>query len=699
MLNLLKRTPYLLQVIIIALLFVTPFKVSNELFNGLITAKEFWFLGVVSFILFYGGAHLLFTKQALKINLNLPDILLLAFYAWCYARACFTSFTPILYNHKLQMLTGGLVVYFFIKSLKHGFDSAQPPQKTERFDSLSASQSNNQTIEHSNIPTFKHLIILSFLLSGLIQAVYGLLQLYGYYPSNHNLFKITGSFFNPAPYALYLAVVFPMALGMYLFTLKQSNHIVQTHGRASLSYHTIIQYLSLTTLIAILLVLPATMIRASWLGALVGSLLVLWFAIKQQIISLPRWFKNLFASKTKRIVVISSVLAIIIASSIFLYRIKEGSSIGKSFIWEVTLGKIAEKPLFGHGLGRFEAEYNNWQAEYFQNNPSEMDRLKGLAAGNTKYCFNEFLEIGSEVGIIGLGLLLAMIVVLIIGAVRKLKNERDGYLISYLASFLTLLLISAISYPFYNAPVLVLFFVVMGTISASVGRRFFKPTTSRSFKPATEGGMFSQPILFESWFLKPTICRFINPASTVLKYSTSILLIASSITIAYNQYHKSIAYKNWQEANYAYPVGDFTRANEIYKANFEQLKYEGIFMQQFGKNLQMDGNNKKAIEILLLASKLTSDHVLYCTLGDAYKADKEYTKAENAYLFASSMVPHLLYPHYLLAILYNESGQHKKAIKKANEVLQKGAKIGSIAVLEIKNEMKKILENEKNNEN
>lgn len=73
---------------------------------------------------------------------------------------------------------------------------------------------------------------------------------------------------------------------------------------------------------------------------------------------------------------------------------------------EVTLGKIAERPFFGQGIGRFEAECNNWQADYFKHHLREMDGPKGLAAGNTKYCFNEYLEIGSETGITGLLLLL-----------------------------------------------------------------------------------------------------------------------------------------------------------------------------------------------------------------------------------------------------------------------------------------------------
>jgi hypothetical protein len=47
-------------------------------------------------------------------------------------------------------------------------------------------------------------------------------------------------------------------------------------------------------------------------------------------------------------------------------------------------------------LGRFAADYNNWQAAYFLTNLEEMDLPRGQYAGNTSFCFNEYLEIASE---------------------------------------------------------------------------------------------------------------------------------------------------------------------------------------------------------------------------------------------------------------------------------------------------------------
>jgi len=55
------------------------------------------------------------------------------------------------------------------------------------------------------------------------------------------------------------------------------------------------------------------------------------------------------------------------------------------------------------------------------------------------------------------------------------------------------------------------------------------------------------------------------------------------------------------------------------------------------------------------------------------------------------MVPSLLLPKYLLAKLYNESGQHQKAQQTAEEILNSTIKVESSATTEIMNEMNKLV--------
>lgn len=64
--------------------------------------------------------------------------------------------------------------------------------------------------------------ILGFLLTwllivaGAIETVWGLCQVYGYTSSNHSLYALTGSFYNPGPYSGFLAMCLPVCLHEWL---------------------------------------------------------------------------------------------------------------------------------------------------------------------------------------------------------------------------------------------------------------------------------------------------------------------------------------------------------------------------------------------------------------------------------------------------------------------------------------------------
>ena len=62
----------------------------------------------------------------------------------------------------------------------------------------------------------RKIIVWSLIVLGAIEAVWGLLQVYGYEPSNHSLYALTGSFYNPGPYSGFLAMCLPLALYEWL---------------------------------------------------------------------------------------------------------------------------------------------------------------------------------------------------------------------------------------------------------------------------------------------------------------------------------------------------------------------------------------------------------------------------------------------------------------------------------------------------
>ena len=81
---------------------------------------------------------------------------------------------------------------------------------------------------------------LALMLYGIVEAVWGLCQLWGWLPSNHARFAVTGSFANPGPYSGFLAIVFPLAYSEY----------------TRWSYRSVRKPIALLAMISIVLVLP-----------------------------------------------------------------------------------------------------------------------------------------------------------------------------------------------------------------------------------------------------------------------------------------------------------------------------------------------------------------------------------------------------------------------------------------------------------
>lgn len=60
--------------------------------------------------------------------------------------------------------------------------------------------------------SFSSIVSWLLIVLGCVEAVWGLRQLYGFASSNHSLYALTGSFFNPGPYSGYLAMILPICL-------------------------------------------------------------------------------------------------------------------------------------------------------------------------------------------------------------------------------------------------------------------------------------------------------------------------------------------------------------------------------------------------------------------------------------------------------------------------------------------------------
>ena len=200
-----------------------------------------------------------------------------------------------------------------------------------------------------------------------LQAVYGILQYAGALPS-HSLYRVAGSFDNPAGFASCLCVGLPFA-GVLL------------SGRNG--------YARCGAWLAVAVIVVAVALSESRAGMISVA------AVGLACLSCR--------SAGRRRVWRYALLAVFTVLFAVGYWLKRDSADGRLLIWRCSLELIKEAPLFGHGTGCFEAHYMDAQADYFGRNGQE--GRYALLADNVKHPFNEYLSVWLNFGLVGLAVL------------------------------------------------------------------------------------------------------------------------------------------------------------------------------------------------------------------------------------------------------------------------------------------------------
>ncbi|WP_336533576.1 O-antigen ligase family protein [Bacteroides acidifaciens] len=235
--------------------------------------------------------------------------------------------------------------------------------------------------KHLSFPTIVTWVLI---ILGGIEGVWGLRQIYGLAVSNHSLYALTGSFYNPGPYSGYLAMIFPLCLYEWLNLKEKTERTWVEQGK---------YYIALGVMLLILCVLPAGMSRSAWIAAAISGTWVYGMRVS--------WGSRLkeFGRKYKKRLVLACIAGsvIIIVAGYALFQLKATSANGRLFMWKISSMAIAESPVIGHGTGNFVSAYGRAQEDYFAN--GEYSETEELVAGSPEYAFNEYLQVAVEYGI------------------------------------------------------------------------------------------------------------------------------------------------------------------------------------------------------------------------------------------------------------------------------------------------------------
>lgn len=605
-----KSANKLLKVIPLLLVFFTVWVVCAELPNKTVTGKYFWFYGTMLFVSLAVFLSSIFERKVYRFSLL--DVLITLF---CLLGLAVTWFNKDSGSNKLVILLLLLPLHFSFRYIL---------------------QNNQQG---------RNILLFFLLFIGFVEAIWGLAQLYGFCRSYHHLYPATGSFFNPGPYAGYLALVVPVAA---YYGLNDCRAFGQKCNQRYLPFY-IRGMLSLLTIVCIIMILPSAMSRAAWIAASSGGLFAVGSYYRRKR-KLTRYLRFV-AGNLKYVFIL--VICLLLAGA---YYLKKDSADGRWLIWKVSTRVIAQHPL-GVGLGNFPGSYGEQQAAYFASGAGSAQEQ--YVAGNPEYSFNEYLQIGVEFGALGLLLFIAMVSYSVYSGIKTKRYAAVGSLFS-------LLIFAAMSYPFNVLPFVIVFVFLLSCCVLDENQ-------SDHLKPS---GRYATIAIF-GVFMIVTFSGSFRCISTYHAYEKWITINMLKIDMLRDNVLKN---------DHRLRDNVLTLCAEIYY----ELKHEIRFVFDYATLLKDDGQYEESNRVLWQGMKISCDPVLYNLAGTNYQMMKDYKTAESYFKKAADMVPNRLYPYYLLAKLYVDMGLPNQACEMAKIVQTKEQKVNSQAVIEMREEMEKI---------
>ena len=465
----------------------------------------------------------------------------------------------------------------------------------------------------------KYILFFLFMLCVFYEAILGLRQLYGFSHSNHSLYKVTGTFFNSGPYSGYIVTILSIS-SAYIYRYNKAFSFMIKRNWIKLFFcpWSILYMAGGVCTIFSLLILPATLSRA--------AIVTYSFIITLLLLQRRNW-KFIF-----------SFLGVMLVLGIFLYFLKQGSADARLLLWCVLCSVISRNWLTGVGFGGFPSAYADGQAAFFEANPNSIFLL---VASAPEYAFNEYLHIGVELGLIGLGLFLGIIGI----ALWLLFKHRNPMAYGLVA----LLVFACFSYPFSLLPFQIILVVFLSMAACEE----------------------KKDIVF-SW--KKQIIAILA------------VLISMGITCLLIPYIKKKVevMAEFQKLSSLY-AGDYLKGVEVdFKKIHDDLSDNPAFLFAYGRTMYKLERYNESNAILKEGILVSPDPMFYNIIGHNYKALGEFAMAENAYIKAFKILPNRLYPLYLLMNLYIETNQKEKVDKIARRIIIFEPKIKSKATNDMK---------------
>ena len=662
-----------IELTVIALVVLVPIVFYPRLVKIFNPPKELTFEILVIMCLMFWTFRMV-SQEKIKFIRSPLDFSALAFMAICTLSLLWSD-SPYITLKELPLFLTGPLLYFIITN----------------------NINNNKQINH---------IIGVMLVIGGLFGIYGILQynnmdFFSFWLGNVGRSKVFGLSGNPGYFAGYLMFPLPIAISLFFVCRNKVKKILLLIG-----------------ILAMGGALLVTLTRGSYLALGISSIIMFFLFLSS--------CRNFFIKDNKKILIII-LIAIIVTTFLFvvpnplnkqgtvIFKIKSRISVTqlsndsslkrREAMWGFSTLMIKDRPLFGSGLGTFKYNTLRYQAKFFDQGQNRALYPYGVA----DKAHNEYLQLGAELGIIGLGIFLWLIISYFNYGVKKLKSIKDKYIlgivIGLIGSIVAFLVDGLFWFPLRLPTNTAMFWLALGLTIVTIKAEASADKTNIGQKDPDVTAKETENINLDKKQKKAgnkdsdNIYRF----KPILYLSIILLAVILSITIArpfiaqtyWYEGFKEIEKENWNKAikiyeealrwdpylgPIYYDIGKILQNKELYGISREYLEKAAKYIDHpdlpldlaiiYLKNEMLDEAAIKLKQAISYQENEKSMLPLYAELGNTYLQLKRYKPAEIVLKDALKIDPNFINAHYGLAGAYLNQNKIEEALVELQKVIE-----------------------------
>ena len=487
-----------------------------------------------------------------------------------------------------------------------------------------------------------------FFLTSFIVALYTILHYYNFISYLQEYAQVASLIGQKNWISNYIALIFPLMLCFYLLEKIKKKKIIY--------------FISLSFLYAALIICQS---RGIW----ISISLTLFFGI---FLIFKFNFFNLFKENKKWLILLLIVFIIITLiystdsplnispltvtqRAMSTFDEKDPSINMHILKWKVTGLMIKDKPFLGGGIGSFKINYLDYQAKFLKEHP-EYNKYWI----NAKEAHNEYLQIGAEIGLFGLGIILIMILKLYSLFINILKKEIDNKrkltcwgLLLGITSFLIHCLFT---FPLHVPALGSAFFIILGLSAAYI----------KNFDLSKERGKERNKNCLMNGEKKKVNSSRLPLLYTILVLLVMLILINDIVVRPYlAEVYAYQGEKYFEDNNYIESTLKYTSAHKLDPLNGRVLFNLGV--NYYILNFYGDAEKK-----FKETKKYYNNKDIYGNLGLCYMKMGDYPRAEEEFKYAIYLDPRFIKAYFDLGLLYFEKGNFDASIEQWEKILEIG---------------------------